>query len=210
MHLLKHAEIMLDDAMYTPRWKELVAGSVPNYEERHAAATNLYQEDYLGVQGDESSADAYYRLGVYLRDVDRYPEAIDAYQKALEMDPRRDNAYFNIGACYEYQHLYPEAIENYTAELTVDPIDEDVPYRVGRVLVKMNRYDEALEWLDHELIEEDSSLVHYYRARAHEELGNTALAIHAFEETLRLDPKDEDAVDALRRLRPQSSSATGS
>jgi tetratricopeptide (TPR) repeat protein len=74
----------------------------------------------------------------------------------------------------------------------------------------MNRYEEALEELSSELIDEENSLVHYYRARAHEGLGNTPEAIRAYSEMLRLDPDDEDAVEALERLQGSDTARSAS
>jgi predicted membrane-bound spermidine synthase/thioredoxin-like negative regulator of GroEL len=208
--LVKQAEIMLDDPNFTPRWRELVSEQEPDFEERYAQVTSAYEKEYAGALNDESSPRAYFGLGVYFMDVDRYAKAIEAFEKALAIDPKRNNAYYNIGSGYEHMREYPAAIENFRAELSVDPEDEDVPYRVGRVLVKMNRYEEALEELSSELIDEENSLVHYYRARAHEGLGNTPEAIRAYSEMLRLDPDDEDAVEALERLQGSDTARSGS
>jgi hypothetical protein len=203
VHLVIHAELMLGDSPYTERWTELVRDVVVDFDEERSRERSHFDRDYAAALAGESSADAYYRQGVHLQRTDRYSEAIDAFEKALERDPQRDNSYFRIGECYEYWGDYPQALENYRAELSVDPEDSDVPYRVGRVLVKMERYQDAIQELERSP-DQANSILHYYRGRAYEGLGDVPAAIHAYEESRSQDPEDEDVVEALTRLRNHS------
>nr|2AVP_A Chain A, synthetic consensus TPR protein [Methanothrix harundinacea 6Ac] len=67
------------------------------------------------------SAEAWYNLGnAYYKQGD-YDEAIEYYQKALELDPRSAEAWYNLGNAYYKQGDYDEAIEYYQKALELDP-----------------------------------------------------------------------------------------
>ncbi len=196
-HLLKHTEVMLGKSRYTKRWEKLVKGKVRNFEFRHAEAELEYYRDYANV-GD--SANRFHKLGYRLMKSGRYEEAIKSFEKALELNPQRNNSYFNIGASYERLKQYPEALESYSKELLVDPAEDAASYRLGRVMVKMKDYEKGIEMLDRALDEKKRSGAHYYRGLAYEGLGNSAEAILSYKAALKIDQDYEAASEALDRL----------
>ncbi len=64
--------------------------------------------------------DAYYNIGyVNLVYKDRYREAIDWFDKALELAPDYHQAYHNRGLCYENLGKRDSAIRNYREALRI-------------------------------------------------------------------------------------------
>lgn len=69
----------------------------------------------------------YYNLGVAYTNAKAYPDAMDAYIKALEFDPRIAEAHYNLGLLYEeVEKDYARAALHYNNYLTVKP---DAPDR---------------------------------------------------------------------------------
>lgn len=62
---------------------------------------------------------------VYTRD---YEPSIDAYKKAIQIDPKNKRAYYQLGIAYDYQQRYEESIKVYNDVLKLDPDDEGARY----------------------------------------------------------------------------------
>ncbi len=79
----------------------------------------------------------YYNLGVAYTNAKAYPDAMDAYIKALEFDPRIAEAHYNLGLLYEeVEKDYARAALHYSNYLTLKP---DAPDReqVKAILEKL-------------------------------------------------------------------------
>jgi tetratricopeptide (TPR) repeat protein len=59
------------------------------------------------------NAYAQYRLGICLHHLDRWEEAIQAFQKVLEVDPHRDEVRLGLGACLLHLNRPEEALANF-------------------------------------------------------------------------------------------------
>src|SRR5678815_3044882 len=51
---------------------------------------------------------------VYTRD---YEPSIEAYKKAIQIDPKNKRAYYQLGIAYDYQQRYEESIKVYNLSL---------------------------------------------------------------------------------------------
>ncbi|HYV51396.1 MAG TPA: tetratricopeptide repeat protein, partial [Dongiaceae bacterium] len=67
------------------------AGEVQAAEEHYRLA--------LAVRPDDPTAA--YNLGVSLQDLERFPEAMHAYDRALKSDPQNADAHYNLAQVYE-------------------------------------------------------------------------------------------------------------
>ncbi|GAB4244831.1 MAG: hypothetical protein OHK005_09870 [Candidatus Methylacidiphilales bacterium] len=65
------------------------------------------------LAADPSEAKAHEARGRALHALGRYDEAVEAYFKALEIDPKLDSAHFYLGEAAFAQRYWPEAIEFY-------------------------------------------------------------------------------------------------
>ncbi|MHA1271497.1 MAG: tetratricopeptide repeat protein [Candidatus Helarchaeota archaeon] len=75
---------------------------------------------------DPNYKDAWNNKGVALDDQGKYEEAIECYERALEIDPNDKDAWNNKGVALRKQGKYEEAIECYERALEIDPNDKDV------------------------------------------------------------------------------------
>jgi tetratricopeptide (TPR) repeat protein len=62
---------------------------------------------------------------VYTRD---YESSIDAYKKAIQIDPKNVRAYYQLGISYDYQQRYEESIKIYNDVIKIDPNHQRARY----------------------------------------------------------------------------------
>ncbi len=112
----------------------------------------------------------------------RYDDAIVKYKKGAEAEPERRESYFNMGNAYYRSSRHKEAVEAYQKA-------------IPRVLKKKQAADALYNIGDAFL---DMAEKAEKTAQANPQAGDMIMkgyqnAIRAFKETLKLDPKDEDA-----------------
>ena len=79
---------------------------------------------------------SYYRLN-------RIPEALDAYQNAIVVDPGYALAYNNLGAAYLSIKKYAQGEAAFRQALQIDPARGKAAYNLAVALFRQNRYLDA-------------------------------------------------------------------
>lgn len=95
-------------------------------------------------------------FGIALHHSGRTEDAISAFQKALELDPRFVEASCNLGAVFADLDRFEEAIECFERALEYSPDNSVVLANLGNALNGVNRIEEATSMLER-AIESDSS-----------------------------------------------------
>lgn len=90
------------------------------------------------------SFDNFYRLGTVLYLAGRYQEAVDAYRKATELQPRRADAYTNLGAAYHMLGDVKQAIGNYEHAVGLGAGDAQAYGNLAVSYFFSGRYEDAL------------------------------------------------------------------
>ena len=80
------------------------------------------------------NAQAWTRLGDALMDSQRFAEAIDAYDKALALDPKNVNVLVDQGTCYRGSGNFDKAVEQYRKAIKIDPGFPNAHRNLGVVL----------------------------------------------------------------------------
>ena len=70
-------------------------------------------------------------------------EAMDAYRKALEMDPTMSEAHINLGRLCHNASMWKESEEHYRAAVEINPNDATPHYNLGVLLEDLKRPAEA-------------------------------------------------------------------
>ncbi|GIU71488.1 MAG: hypothetical protein KatS3mg003_0967 [Candidatus Nitrosocaldaceae archaeon] len=83
--------------------------------------------------------------GYALTKLQRYEEAIEAYNKALEINPNYAEAWNNKGYALAKLQRYEEAIEAYNKALEINPNYAEAWNNKGYALDELQRYEEAIE-----------------------------------------------------------------
>ena len=95
-----------------------------------------------------STANEFVTKGDVLGRSGRYNEAIEAYDKAIEIDPKLAIAWSNKGNVLGRSGRYDEAIQALDKAIEIDPKLADALQSKGISLIGLGRYDEAIQALD--------------------------------------------------------------
>lgn len=68
-----------------------------------------------------AAAEVWAHLGVAMQSLDRVPEAIDSYQRAVSLDPGLHVCFANLATLHAYLHEKPKALEYISKALEVEP-----------------------------------------------------------------------------------------
>jgi tetratricopeptide (TPR) repeat protein len=125
----------------------------------------------------------------------RRVEAVRHYKRALVLNPKEWRAHYGLGNVYSDQGKYNEAIEAYKQALRVKSNNADIYLALGDAYDRNGQRDEALR-VYQESIQADPGradlymvLGGYYSSQFH----NSVKAAKAYEQAVRLDPKDTNA-----------------
>ena len=87
-----------------------------------------------GARQNPGKAVAWTKLGNALMDAHRYQKAIDAYQKALELDQKNIDVRVDMGTCFKNMGQFDGAVEEYRKAIAVDPGHVNAHRNLGVVL----------------------------------------------------------------------------
>ncbi len=128
----------------------------------------FYAEAYVGLgdaraaKGDVDAAIASYQkalvfnpvnpklhasLGkIYYAEKGLYYESVNAYKRAIELDPQLVEARMGLGEVYEDKGLYKEAIEEYTRVVELDGKHTGALYNLALVYEKVDPREAIVHW----------------------------------------------------------------
>ena len=145
-----------------------------------------------------SSWMAYDNLGVALYQKGQVDEAIDHYQKALQINPNFAEAHSDLGLALFQKGQMDEAITHYQKALEIKPNYVEAHYNLGNALLQKGQIDEAIEQYQKALE------INPNYAKAHCNLGNALLqkgqideATEQYRKALEIDPNLVEAHNNL-------------
>ncbi|MCA8925616.1 MAG: tetratricopeptide repeat protein, partial [Planctomycetes bacterium] len=147
--------------------------------------------------GDPSGAAEARRLteeGMRKTEAGRNAEALEDYDRALQLDPENPLAYCNRGASKAGLGRHAEAIEDYDRALQLDPTIALAYCNRGVSKRSLGRHAEALEDFDRALeLDPQDPNAYVNRGLSKADLGRDEDAIEDYDRALRLDPQDAGA-----------------
>ncbi len=183
--LLLHAERLIRQTLFADWWLHLLLQNDRNIKKKFMKS---YIKEQLRRAERDGSAKSFHSLASYLMNQRYYREAINSYQRALNLNQNIENIYLNIGACFEHLKDYDKALKNYQLEQKIDPEDPDLIFRLGRVYVKIGEYEEGLKLLRHSAELIPGLEVFQYLAEAYSNTGQAEAAAEANLRSLEYDP----------------------
>jgi tetratricopeptide (TPR) repeat protein len=154
--------------------------------------------------------------GLALHSQGKYDEAIQAYEKAIKIDPRHAAAWNDKGLALYSQEKYDEAIKCFDEAIRLDPtttkdIAIDAWDNKGDAFDAQTRYDEAITCYNRareiDWMQKRGNTV-FYKGNKHYGNGEYVVAIKYYDAVIKQDPKDKYALykkaDALRMLHRNS------
>ena len=171
------------------------------------------------IQTEGLSAEALFEQGNTFVQVGQFPEAIAAYQKALELNPEYLAVYANLGVVYYQTEQLDLAAQQYEKALEINPDDGEVTYNLAALNLQralssgaqpdQDLLDQAITLLEKALaLSPDLAEPHFTLGVAYMASQNKDEAIKAFESFLAkdsgTDPRaSQEAQSYLDTLRNQ-------
>ena len=133
--------------------------------------------------------------GAFLFDQGKYDEAIQAFNKALEIDPKNADAWTRKGQALIKQEKYDDAVQAFDRSLEIDSKNARTWILEGTALLfYQDKYDKAVQAFDKALeIDPKNSMVWHFKGRTFINQEKYDEAIQAFNKALEIDPKNADA-----------------
>ncbi len=137
---------------------------------------------------------AFNNRGVEFNKTGEYKQAIEDFNKALELNPAHKEAYNNLGVALANLGRNKEAIVAYNNALKIQPTYLNALYNRGNAYAKLNEADIALKDYDLVLKLEPKYLsVYNNRGLVLKSLGRLKDALNDFDKAILLDPANADA-----------------
>lgn len=148
----------------------------------------------LAPSTEQTEAENYLSQGIALGEQGRYDEAVQAFNKAIEINPQYEAAWYLKGAALDRQGRYDEAIQACDMAIDINPQDADAWNIKGMVLEDLGMSDEAIEAYDNSTeINPQNPDAWYNKGEALYWLGKHDEAIQALDMVIEIDPQDADA-----------------
>ena len=87
---------------------------------------------------------AYYNRGIVFMNENKYNQALDDFNKAIELDPNKVKAYNNRGIIFYNQNKYNQALDDYNKALELDSNQVEIYINRGFLFNNEKKYDQAL------------------------------------------------------------------
>ncbi|HLW80267.1 MAG TPA: tetratricopeptide repeat protein [Terriglobia bacterium] len=134
-------------------------------------------------------------------DLERRPQAIEAYLHVVEAAPHLIEAHINLGTLFYESGELEEARERFQIAVTMGPQNALAHFNLGSVLDELHEFDGAVDHLKEAVrLKTDYADAHYNLARVYEELGGLVEARPHWLRYLELDPDSSWAEYARQRL----------
>jgi tetratricopeptide (TPR) repeat protein len=162
---------------------------------RRAIALSSFTVDGFAVnRSTVGLADDYCGIGqVYHRKGD-HDQALAAYNKAIEYNPKDPNGYVGRGEALAGMRRYDEAVADYTAALRLDPRHSRALGYRAVALDQLGRDDEALADYDASVrLDPGVAMMRRYRGALLSRRGQHEQAVLDLAKAIELDPKDAGA-----------------
>lgn len=156
----------------------------------------LVQPETLWAQYQEA---CWFRLGVAYLQNDRLIEALNAFQLALDYNPKFLEAYHNIGFIYFQMGDFQQSALALVEAIKIDPNNAYSHHLLGVIFTIYQMYESALMELERAAsINPENPLIQYDLGFAQEFSGSLPQARKSYENAVRLDPKFKEAEDRLK------------
>lgn len=121
-------------------------------------------------------------------------DAINAYSRAIELNPKYGAAYFNRGCAYYALGNYGQAIKDYEKAIEFNPNDAKVYYNRGNAYDELGNRNQAIRDYD-KAIELNPRYTWAYnnRGNAYSKFGNYSQAIKDYNKAIEVNPNDAAA-----------------
>jgi len=146
------------------------AANIPEFINAKPYAIKKINEKFLNDYSFVRAGNEFFKAG----DKDN---AIEEYQKALELNPKNAEAHLKLGFLfYNVKQMHKEGMEHYDKAFQLNPKDPRILHDLGMVLLHQRKLDEAIKYLSEALQRMPNGLnMQYSAVNMHYNLGRALL-----------------------------------
>jgi len=150
------------------------------------------------IQGNKfnpSNTDLLFELAFVYEQLDNTEEAVNTYNKILDINAFSSEAWFNIGQIYYNDQEYKKALYAYDYVLTLDENDIFAMQQKGHSLFQLGDYSKALDsYNDYDKKVIFDSQIKIFIAECYEKMEDFQTAFTFYEKAIKLDPESYDGL----------------
>jgi tetratricopeptide (TPR) repeat protein len=147
---------------------------------------------------------AWLERGDDLFQLQRYKDAVTAYDRVVQVKPEDDQVWFKRGLALENLHHYEDAVASYDRVVQLQPQDYLAWYKRGTALEQLQRYEEALQSYEQVVqLQPENYWAWHDRGSVLEHLQQQDEAIASYDRAVQLKPDFQLAVDSRKRVLSQ-------
>ena len=158
----------------------------------HYQTGNLQQAEHLFreiIKAAPKNFEAHYYLANILQDTGRDEEAVQSYQRAMEINPDFPGTYYNMGSILKEKRDDDEALTYFQKALELDPACADIYNSIGVIYQSKGELDDAIAYYRKALDADPKFAIAYYNlGNAYMHQGKLSEADSFFRQSLKLDP----------------------
>ena len=94
-------------------------------------------------QCSDKNSDDYYREGLAQIEKQDYDSAEEAFQKAIEKNPKNPNGHYGLGGIHNFRKKYDLAEQAFITTLRIDPTFVDAHFSLGYTYEQMGQKEKA-------------------------------------------------------------------
>lgn len=146
-----------------------------------------------GINSNTLSAAFYFNKGYTEYHLNHYSDAIDAFKKAISIDPQYSSAYLNLGSAYKRNGNIEAAIIFFKKYLSFMPLEPVGYFNLGVAYNTIGQHETAINYYK-KAIDINSKYLEPYNnlGSLYSDLGDHENAINYYKKAIEVDPKFDD------------------
>lgn len=157
---------------------------------------NAIAELQAAIADTPNNAEIYFYLGMCYKEK-QYTDAVDAFKRAVDLDPQYTDAYLNLGIVYNKLDMHREAIDILRQVLQIEPDHAGALLQIGVSYAMIKEYRAAVTMLEKAADMEMDAMAYYALGISYAALNMGSEAIRALQSAVDLDGEFLDAYVAL-------------
>lgn len=171
----------------------LLLGNILAKKQEYEEALKLYEKilgfDFLEEEKENVLSQVYCNRGYIFLNLNKTDEAIENFQKALELKPNYFEACFNLGNAYFQKRDFLSAEKNYQRALKLNKKIPLIYFQLGRLYTEWNKKEKAIQYYKKLIALQPNNYMGLYNlGLLYRDLGKKEEAAKYLEKAIRLNP----------------------